>query len=466
MHNRNSSWFVLAAQAACGACALSLAACGDSEDSEAQQEIVIGFMVPLTGGSAAPEWEDSAKIALEDVNQGLEQSGKNYRFKLDTFDAAAGTDHDVADAREIVDNGAKVLLTWMEVQGNLNASYYDDDEDNDLNVPLVVLAASSGAINAPGQEDPKFKNDDGWTFATAMAGSFEAKVAMRIVLAKGTDGDVNGDGVFKMTSYLVNGPYGKSYVDPLEATALELHPGKPLFERVIHEPGVDIATYDWGADIELLGDTHNETTGEDDGEPDVVHIVTYTSYTVAAAQAYASAGYEAPVFHTHGFVTPMVLIQLGDSANGQEGTTPVLAEDNPTGEHFAERMEDETGMGPTFYCPNYYDGVFAAALAISQAAGGESPDEVTGEQVRDALGEIDEPDGEVVYGGPEGFADALALIDDGEALNYEGASGPLDWGENQRAMNRVIHFTVENETYVKQKTYDCVGSTDCLLVED
>ena len=51
-------------------------------------------------------------------------------------------------------------------------------------------------------------------------------------------------------------------------------------------------------------------------------------------------------------------------------------------------------------------------------------------------------------------------------INLEGASGPLDWGDNQRALNRVSHFQVLDQEYVDLQLYDCVASEECLPVAD
>ena len=72
-----------------------------------------------------------------------------------------------------------------------------------------------------------------------------------------------------------------------------------------------------------------------------------------------------------------------------------------------------------------YDAVALIALAAAKA--GTTTDPVA---IRDALRDVANPPGEVVGPGLEGISKALALLAEGEDINYEGAAGPVDFDEN------------------------------------
>jgi branched-chain amino acid transport system substrate-binding protein len=77
-----------------------------------------------------------------------------------------------------------------------------------------------------------------------------------------------------------------------------------------------------------------------------------------------------------------------------------------------------------------------AALAIEQAG---STDRT---KVRDALRNVCCAPGEVIE--PGEWAKAKADIAAGKKINYEGASGPLEFDENGDVAGAIGHFIIEN----------------------
>ena len=86
---------------------------------------------------------------------------------------------------------------------------------------------------------------------------------------------------------------------------------------------------------------------------------------------------------------------------------------------------DEHGALPVLaYVKETYDATVVLALA-AQAAG--RPD---GAAIRDRLRAVGGGRGKVVTAGPRGIADALRILAQGGEVDYEGASGSMDWDEN------------------------------------
>ena len=76
------------------------------------------------------------------------------------------------------------------------------------------------------------------------------------------------------------------------------------------------------------------------------------------------------------------------------------------------------------YVKETYDATVAIALA-AQATGS-----VDGEAIRDQLRDIAGPPGDRIPGTPDGIADALARLAEGQDIDYDGTFGVLEWDEH------------------------------------
>ena len=134
----------------------------------------------------------------------------------------------------------------------------------------------------------------------------------------------------------------------------------------------------------------------------------------------------------------------------------------PSGEVFAEEMRTKVRVNPIFLDSHTYDAATVILLA-SLVASRDLADatQVSGAQIRDALRRINDPTGTVVRTGPAEFERAIGLIAAGQAINYEGASGPVDFDANNNVRNQIVHWRVEDEQFVDLERYDCIGSPLC-----
>jgi branched-chain amino acid transport system substrate-binding protein len=88
-----------------------------------------------------------------------------------------------------------------------------------------------------------------------------------------------------------------------------------------------------------------------------------------------------------------------------------------------------------------YDMVITLALAIEKA--GASADNLA---IAKVIREVANPDGQKVTS----FAEGKAALKDGKKINYEGASGPLDFDEDGNAVADFALFTYDKGQYVKR----------------
>ncbi|MBI1741738.1 hypothetical protein HYR54_01575 [Candidatus Acetothermia bacterium] len=78
------------------------------------------------------------------------------------------------------------------------------------------------------------------------------------------------------------------------------------------------------------------------------------------------------------------------------------------------------------YTGNTYDAIFLLALAMQKTI--ISKKQITGEAIRDALREVANPPGEQVTVGE--WKKAVDLLKQGKDINYEGASGAVDFDDH------------------------------------
>jgi ABC-type branched-subunit amino acid transport system substrate-binding protein len=93
-----------------------------------------------------------------------------------------------------------------------------------------------------------------------------------------------------------------------------------------------------------------------------------------------------------------------------------------------------------------YDAVYLMALAIAQA--GTSTDV---DALRTALRAVANPPGTVV--GPGQFAQAIALIQAGEDINYEGASGTCDFDDQGNVDPLMAEWQLESGQFTTLRTF-------------
>jgi ABC-type branched-subunit amino acid transport system substrate-binding protein len=140
-----------------------------------------------------------------------------------------------------------------------------------------------------------------------------------------------------------------------------------------------------------------------------------------------------------------------DALDGMRGTAPGFLPPGEAALAFDAAFEAEYGEVPPLpFLRETYDAVYLIALA-AETAGSTDPT-----AIRDALRGVAGPAGEIVAGGPEGYAAALALIADGSDINYEGAAGPVDFDEVGDVLLGAIetwHVDAANETFVTDDSF-------------
>ncbi|ANV91152.1 ABC transporter substrate-binding protein [Picosynechococcus sp. PCC 8807] len=177
------------------------------------------------------------------------------------------------------------------------------------------------------------------------------------------------------------------------------------------------------------------------GEPDAVLGVLYAETGSLLLKAAYEQGLSEgiTVLLTDGVYSEDFTQQVGTTAAGQSiiagalGTVP--GADGPALEAFTALWREKTGKEVTAYVPHSWD----AAIAMMLAA--EAADVNTGEGIKNYLREVTSGDGQEVSDPCE----AIALVREGQAINYQGASGNVDFDENGDVAGNYDVWTVNED---------------------
>ncbi|MGC4087884.1 MAG: ABC transporter substrate-binding protein [Polyangiaceae bacterium] len=456
-----------------------LAGCSSDEAADDRTEIRLSAAFSKTGVSAVTTWNDSMMLAADDASKGLVQAGfpGGQRIKFKAI-PAADTKNDqsitVARATDMVkQQGAKIVINGTSADTvALGKLAYDDDPSNDLDVPIACVACSSPALHNPAATNADAaiqgadRNTEKWIFGLAMSSVPQSRVLWNILVGKtpsgNLPGDLNGDGIVKISTIALDDPFGTGFQAGMEAVVQEGTGNTAIYERTLHPKVTNVDEYDWFAAINLL--TDDQTDGVTDVKPDVIIEFTFPQFSLALVKAYAAS---IPFLHTHSMREKTVVVAAESKLEGQEGTS-YLPSDGESGAMFDERFVNVLKTTrQSQWDSDVYDAAFLFALGTVKATQGMAdPSLVTGAQIRDAMLELNDPAGTVIRIGPDEFAKGATAIAAGEPINYEGASGPCDFDAYGRARNRISHWRVEKGDVLDVATYDCIADdTLCPLLD-
>jgi ABC-type branched-subunit amino acid transport system substrate-binding protein len=466
--------------------ALGTVGCGEesgNNNNGPARSLTIATLIDRTGSNANPTWVSAADLAFKDMNAALKQTGfKNLQFVQAVGDSASSATVATMNATDLVKNrGAKALIGDNSlVDLALNGLNYAPNEADSLKVPVLCFACTSAAINNPNAADPATPTDpamvqavnaqrdkEGWNHRVSMITALQAPVMVQLHLSRGKNGDTNDDGKFKIAIYATNEPFGQSLSKAIAAAAAKLHPEPaPLVEIVWLPSTADPGTWDFAADLAKLTDDKNEQGGATDGKPDVIFNTVFLNYSIALTRSWSQASRPIPFVAGDTFRRRTAIDVLGADANGQEGTSPLVADTTEYGKTFTKEFQEATNLTPSGYDPQAYDGVLSMLLAAAVAAQPlEDASQVTPAQINEGLKKINDASGHKVGPGAADLAKALEYISKGEAINYEGGSGSCDFDANRNTLGKIVHWKVEDRKFVDYEQYDCAKGNDCPVVK-
>jgi branched-chain amino acid transport system substrate-binding protein len=355
----------------------------------------IGAVLPQTGNLASigPAMIEAARMAVSDINDAGGVLGGDIVLTVKDDGGAADDDLALTSADELINNDKVDAILGAAASPTTKA--------------IIDRVVSSGTVQCSPSNtgsDLTTWDDEGLFFRTPPPDNLQAQALAKVI---------SDDGRQNVAIIAQNSDYGTGFVKFLEP-ALE-DAGPSVVESVTYElngTGID-------AEVEKVVGS----------EPDSVVLIGYPEdgAQVLVEMIKQSAGpADVPIYVTDGVGSDNELYKLVDESNpavtsGIRGTAASAAPESGAAffpDAFAEFAPD---VASPIYSAQAYDCVVLMALA-AQVAKSDAPFDIAANMI-------------AVSGGVEGaevcntYADCLTLLTDGKDIDYDGASGALDFSE-------------------------------------
>lgn len=373
------------------------------------QEVKLGFIGDLTGPIAgfAPGMVDAGNLAIQTVNdQGGTLDGQTLTSVVaDT--ACDGTAGGPAGDRMVNSENVVAIFGSYCSGPTISAA-------NTAAIPGNVVMISP-ASTAPAVSELE---DNDLVFRVVVPDSVQGEKLAELLLSM----DVDNVGV----TY-VNGDYGKGLSDAFAAAFTA--GGGTVAANVAHEDG----KADYRPEIGQIESMGTET------------LVIF-GYENAGGGVILDQAVEAGTFTRFiggdGMAGDALLASRDPAALEGMILTRAAPAGGPAFEAYSAIME-EAGQDPEgVYASNSFDSVFLLALAIEKNGSAER------EGLSAALREVANAPGETIL--PGEWSKAVELIAAGTDIDYQGASGEVEFNDNGDVAGAIEYFVVEDGTVVNK----------------
>jgi ABC-type branched-subunit amino acid transport system substrate-binding protein len=400
------------------ALSFGLAACGDDDDEgdgttaditggEETLELTIGDSVPLTGDLAdfGPPGEKAADLAIDEINSAIEEVGADHTVEIVHEDNAGGADQQAAvqAARKMVESdGASCIAgAWASSDTIPTAESVAIPEE------ILLISPASTSDEITGLED------DGLVNRTSPPDAFQGPTLSKYLVEEalqGAEGKTINVGAR-------NDAYGTGLADTFSAAWEEA--GGTIGEEVIYD--IKLPNYDSEAEQIVSGN------------PDGIVIIDFPETYNKVGPALVRAGFDPKTtFVTDGLISSELAAGAGeDAVNGLTGTAPGVPDDEASSQAFDDlftESEPTDVKRQTFDAQNF-DAVVLCYLAAVAAGSTE------GAEMAGVVQSISAPGGDEYTW--EELPEAIEALQNGDDIDYQGASGPIDLDDNGDATSGV-----------------------------
>ncbi|GAB3491782.1 ABC transporter substrate-binding protein [Nocardiopsis coralliicola] len=373
------------ALAAIAALGLGLTACGGGGDDGGGggDALQFGYVLPQTGDLAhlGPPQEQAAKYALQQINDAggvLDTELPEFLEGDEANDAAQANDA----ATRLIDNDADVIIG--AAASGMTQAIMDNVTSNEV-------MQCSGSNTAPGLAE---EDETGYYWRTAPSDLLQGPVLAEQIAADGHQSvsityraDDYGEGLAQATA------------DALEEAGIS----------VDYNEGYDPNAPNFDAAVGEIANADSDAVVMVSFEEGVQIITGLVEEGVDADRMYATDGLNDET------LAEKVDAEDPGTVSGFQGTAPDVG-----GDEFIEGLKGFDDSLEVFqFAGQVYDCVNLAALAAEQA-GSTDPAEFVGEM------EAVSKDGTEC----SAFEECKQLIADGEDIDYQGVSGPINFDEN------------------------------------
>jgi hypothetical protein len=233
----------------------------------------------------------------------------------------------------------------------------------------------------------------------------------------------------------------------------------------------DVQAYPWNTLWQRITDNQTETADPNnlsgptiatvtDYVPDAVALINFNGVVNAVQQA-VSVNTTMPMFSGHALLNYRTRLSLAGAVNGIHAVATPLVDDAASGDVFGTELTALNGLQVQFADANAYDAMIANMLAALKAGlSMTDASQVTGAQIRDNLRAINDKSSgtTLIRTGPTELSKAIDLLASGKPIDYEGASGPVDFDANGNVNERWYHWLGKSDGKLDiVAKYDCVS---------
>jgi branched-chain amino acid transport system substrate-binding protein len=383
---------------------LGVAACGDDDDDdgggggEAQLDLVVGDSLPLTGDLSdfGPPGQKAADLAVTQINDAIKTAGVDHTVEIVHEDNETNPQAAVQAARKMVDSDGASCITgaWASADTIPTAQ--------SVSIPDGILQISPASTS----DEITGLDDDGLINRTAPPDSFQGPT-----LADAIAEDLGGAEGNTVNVGARNDSYGEGLAGTFSDAWEEL--GGTIGQEVIYDP--EQPAY------------NSEAAQITEGDPAAIVIIDFPETFVKVGPALQRTGAWDPTkaWGTDGLASGDLPGDVGPPiVEGMRGTAPGAPDEGEASTAFDTLY---TGAEPanvdrmTFDAQNF-DAVILCYLAAVSAGS------VDGQEMADALVDITAPGGtEYTW---QQLPEAIEALQNGDDIDYTGASGALDLDEN------------------------------------
>jgi len=383
---------------------LAAAALGLALAAPAQAEALkIGALMPMTG----------------DLQAYGEADLKGVEFALEQINAAGGVNGEpvemvIADTQTTPQAGVDAAQKLVNVDG---VHAIVGALSSGVTIPVARTVSSREAIaqisNASTSPTITGLSDDDFLFRTVPSDSYQGVALADLVTEKG---------VSNVSILYVNNDYGQGLADAFTEAF-----GGEVSASIAFEQGQ--ASY------------RGELQRAASGGAQALVLIGYPETGSVILRQSLEGGYLAKFIFTDGMKAPEIIDRVGAQfLNGAFGTVP-QARDTEGLRVFRNAYIAAYGELPS---KPYYDTAYDAAFVIALAA--QKVGSTDRRAIRDNLRAVANPPGEVIL--PGEWAKAVELLAAGQDINYEGASGSVDFDDNGDVPGTIGHWEIQDGAIV------------------
>lgn len=373
----------------------------------------LGTLLPITGDLAqyGTTMQDSVNLLIETVNscEGTLGSPVALVSEDDQTDPAAGA------------SGMTKLAEVDQVAGVVGAA------GSAVSSAAVDIAVRNQVVQiSPSSTSPEFTDRaeqgefDGFWFRTAPPDTFQGQALAQLAQEQGLE---------NVAVFAINNDYGNGLVQSF-VEAFKAEGGTVVNESNPTLYSENATTFD------------SELSAAFSGNPDAVMLVAYPetgSLILKSAFEQGLLDGETKILLTDGMKTEELAELVGQGPDGNYIVSGVLGTAPSAGgpglDGFKQVYQSKFNREPNVYDPNSWDAAAVMVLAAEAAKAN------TGAALKDTIPTVANAPGEEV----SDVCEALSLVRQSEEINYQGASGNVDFNEQGDVVGAYDVWTIDDE---------------------